>query len=198
MEQARPSRLPPGSKGTGESRTGSTSVCDVVFDEDRHQLRTANGPEIMAALRNLTTRPHPPDPRPRRRYRLHHQIPVTTTKTSHQTHHPTNHLTRLCRPPAQLTDLPLSASLSQLTRRPSCGPGRWRAPSCILRPSYLPSGGQVIRRSDRGDSAFLLDDLTHHLLFELPGVSRCWHSLHPIDSREKTPQSKKHHALHTI
>ena len=46
--------MPPGSKGTGESRTGSTSVCDVVFDEDRHQLRTANGPEIMAALRNLT------------------------------------------------------------------------------------------------------------------------------------------------
>ena len=26
---------------------------DVVFDEDRHQLRTRNGPEIMAALRNL-------------------------------------------------------------------------------------------------------------------------------------------------
>ena len=28
-------------------------VRDVVFDEDRHQLRTRNGPEIMAALRNL-------------------------------------------------------------------------------------------------------------------------------------------------
>ena len=28
-------------------------VRDVVFDEDRHQLRTANGPQIMAALRNL-------------------------------------------------------------------------------------------------------------------------------------------------
>lgn len=28
-------------------------VRDVTFDEDRHQLRTANGPEIMAALRNL-------------------------------------------------------------------------------------------------------------------------------------------------
>ena len=25
----------------------------MVFDEDRHQLRTASGPEIMAALRNL-------------------------------------------------------------------------------------------------------------------------------------------------
>ena len=28
-------------------------VRDVVFDEDRHQLRTANGPQVMAALRNL-------------------------------------------------------------------------------------------------------------------------------------------------
>ena len=28
-------------------------IRDVVFDEDRHQLRTANGPQIMAALRNL-------------------------------------------------------------------------------------------------------------------------------------------------
>ena len=28
-------------------------VRDVVFDEDRHQLRTANGPKVMAALRNL-------------------------------------------------------------------------------------------------------------------------------------------------
>ena len=25
----------------------------MVFDEDRHQLRTRNGPQIMAALRNL-------------------------------------------------------------------------------------------------------------------------------------------------
>ena len=28
-------------------------IRDVVFDEDRHQLRTANGPQVMAALRNL-------------------------------------------------------------------------------------------------------------------------------------------------
>ena len=28
-------------------------IRDVVFDEDRHQLSTRNGPEIMAALRNL-------------------------------------------------------------------------------------------------------------------------------------------------
>ena len=31
-------------------------VRDVVFDEDRHQLRTRNGPQIMAALRNLAIR----------------------------------------------------------------------------------------------------------------------------------------------
>ena len=28
-------------------------VRDVILDEDHHQLRTANGPEIMAALTNL-------------------------------------------------------------------------------------------------------------------------------------------------
>lgn len=27
-------------------------VRDVTFDEDRHQLRTGSGPQIMAALRN--------------------------------------------------------------------------------------------------------------------------------------------------
>ena len=28
-------------------------VRDVTFDEDRSQVRTSNGPQIMAALRNL-------------------------------------------------------------------------------------------------------------------------------------------------
>ena len=51
MPSPRPS--PPGSKDTGESRTGFTSVRDVITGEDRHQLRTRNGPEIMASLRNL-------------------------------------------------------------------------------------------------------------------------------------------------
>ena len=150
----------------------------------------------MAALRNLTTRHHPSGPRRPSRYRLHHQIPVTTTKTCHQAHHPTNHLTRLCRPPAQLTELPLSAALSRLTGGHSYGPGRWRAPSCILRTCYPPSGGQVIRRGDRGDGAFLLDDFTHHLLLELLGVSRCWHSLHPIDPQEKIPRPRN--TMHSI
>ena len=28
-------------------------IRDVIFDEDHHQLRTTNGPQIMATLRNL-------------------------------------------------------------------------------------------------------------------------------------------------
>ena len=63
-------------------------VRDVVFDEDRHQLRTGNGPKVIATLRNLATRPHPTLPRHRHLHRQHHQIPVTTTQTSHQTTHP--------------------------------------------------------------------------------------------------------------
>ncbi len=74
-------------------------VRDVIFDEDRHQLRTANGPQVMAALRNLATRPHPTHPRRQHLHRLNHQIPVKTPQTSHQTTHPSPHLNRLCRPP---------------------------------------------------------------------------------------------------
>lgn len=96
MPSPRSSR--PGSKGTGGLRTDSTSIRDVVFDEDRHQLHIRNGPQIMATLRNLATRSHPPGPRRRHRHRHNYQIPVTTTHTSHQTTHPTNHLNQLCRP----------------------------------------------------------------------------------------------------
>ena len=64
-------------------------VRDVVFDEDRHQLRTANGPEIMAALRNLATRPHPTLPQCRHLHRLNHQSLGQTPQTTH----PTSHLT---------------------------------------------------------------------------------------------------------
>ncbi|WP_430515750.1 transposase [Actinomyces oris] len=73
-------------------------IRDVVFDEDRHQLSTRNGPEIMATLRKLATRPHPPGPRRRHLHRLNYQIPVTTTHASYQATHPTNHLNQLCRP----------------------------------------------------------------------------------------------------
>ena len=55
---------------------------------------------------------------------------------------------------------------------------------------------KVIRRGVRRDGAFLLDDFSHDLLFELLGVSRCWHGIYPIDSREeKLPLSEKDHAL---
>ena len=95
-------------------------VRDVVFDEDRHQLRTANGPQVMAALRNLATRPHPTLPRRRHLHRLNHQIPVTTTQTSHQTTHPTNHLNQLCRPPAPTPSRAFLMNLVEhLTERPS-------------------------------------------------------------------------------
>ena len=99
MEQAQPEQVAAWVQGHWGIENRLHWVHDVVFDEDRHQLRTRNGPEIMTTLRNLTTRPHPPGPRHPSRHRLHQQIPVTTTKTRHQAHHPTNHLTRPCRPP---------------------------------------------------------------------------------------------------
>jgi len=110
MEQAQPEQVAAWVQGHWGIENRLHWVRDVVFDEDRHQLRTRNGPEIMTTLRNLTTRTHPPGPRRSSRYRLHHQIPVTTTKTRHQAHRPANHLTRTlpipllthrpCRPPA--------------------------------------------------------------------------------------------------
>ena len=102
MEQAQPEQVAAWVQGHWGIENRLHWVRDVVFDEDRHQLRTRNGPEIMAALRNLATRPHPPGPRRPSRYRLHHQIPVTTTKTRHQATHPANHLNRLCQPPDPL------------------------------------------------------------------------------------------------
>ena len=110
MEQAQPEQVAAWVQGHWGIENRLHWIRNVVFDEDRHQLRTRNGPEIMAALRNLTTRHHPSGPRRPSRYRLHHQIPVTTTKTRHQAHHPTNHLTRLCRPPAYGTALATSRS----------------------------------------------------------------------------------------
>ena len=52
----------------------------------------------------------------------------------------------------------------------------------------------VIRRGDRGDGAFLLDDLAHHLGLELVGVSRCWHGLHPIDSGRLIHSIRQRHS----
>ena len=71
----------------------------MVTGEDHHQLRTANGPENMAALRNLATRPHTALSRPQCLQRLDHQILVTTPKPRHQATHPPTPLNRHGRPP---------------------------------------------------------------------------------------------------
>ena len=77
-------------------------IRDVVTGEDRHQLRTRNGPLISAALRNPATRPHPPLPRTPHTHH-HHQSHGPTPPTSHQTTHPTTPLNRPCRPPGPLS-----------------------------------------------------------------------------------------------
>ena len=97
--QAQPEQVAAWVRGHWKIENRLHWVRDVVTGEDHHQLRTANGPENMAALRNLATRPHPTLSRPQCLYRLGHQIPITTTKTRHQATHPANHLNRLCRPP---------------------------------------------------------------------------------------------------
>ena len=53
MEQAQPEQVAAWVQGHWGIENRLHWVRDVVFDEDRHQLRTRNGPEIMAALRNL-------------------------------------------------------------------------------------------------------------------------------------------------
>ena len=50
---ARPEQVAAWARGHWTIENRLHWVRDVVFDEDRHQLRTANGPQIMAALRNL-------------------------------------------------------------------------------------------------------------------------------------------------
>ena len=54
MEQAQPEQVAAWVQGHWGIENRLHWIRDVVFDEDRHQLRTRNGPEIMAALRNLT------------------------------------------------------------------------------------------------------------------------------------------------
>lgn len=53
MDQAQPETVTAWVQGYWGIENRLHWVRDVVFDEDHHQLRTANGPEIMAALRNL-------------------------------------------------------------------------------------------------------------------------------------------------
>ena len=100
MDQAQPEAVASWARGHWAIENRLHWVRDVVFDEDRHQLRTANGPQIMAALRNLAIS----------LIRLFHgpRAPIAATtramaprpRTSHRPDHPTNHLNRLCRPPA--------------------------------------------------------------------------------------------------
>ena len=89
MDQARPEQIAARARGHWGIANRLHRVRDVVTGEDRHQLRTRNGPEIMAALRNLVTRPHPTLPRTPRAHRRHHQSHGPTPPTSHQTTHPT-------------------------------------------------------------------------------------------------------------
>ena len=53
MDQAQPEAVASWARGHWTIENRLHWVRDVVFDEDRHQLRTGNGPQIMAALRNL-------------------------------------------------------------------------------------------------------------------------------------------------
>ena len=127
-------------------------VRDVVFDEDHHQLRTRNGPEIIAALRNLATRPHPPDLRHQNRYRLNHQIPVQTPQTSHQPTNPTNPPNQLCRPPERLPITPTGGRQSRWVRVSelvSRGGVCWDDEWCLVNPFVLGARADVIFHHDR-------------------------------------------------
>ena len=53
MGQAQPEQVAAWVRGHWKLENRLHWVRDVVLDEDHHQLRTANGPENMAALRNL-------------------------------------------------------------------------------------------------------------------------------------------------
>ena len=53
MDQAQPEAAASWARGHWTIENRLHWVRDVVTGEDRHQLRTRNGPEIMAALRNL-------------------------------------------------------------------------------------------------------------------------------------------------
>ena len=53
MDQAQPEAVASWARDHWAIENRLHWIRDVVFDEDRHQLRTANGPQVMAALRNL-------------------------------------------------------------------------------------------------------------------------------------------------
>ena len=85
VDQACPEQIAAWTRGHWDIANRLHWIRDMVTGEDRHQLRTRNGPLISAALRNLATRPHPPRPRTPHTHRRHHQSHGQTSPTSHQT-----------------------------------------------------------------------------------------------------------------
>ena len=118
VDQARPEQIAAWTRGHWAIENRLHWIGDMVTGEDRHQLRTRNGPQIMAALRNPATRPHPPRPRTPHTHHHHHQIPGPTPPTSHQTTHPTTPLNQPCRPPATSTEN-LRVTARVVSRRPA-------------------------------------------------------------------------------
>ena len=53
MDQAPPEQVASWARGHWTIENRLHWIRDVVFDEDRHRLRTGNAPQVMAALRNL-------------------------------------------------------------------------------------------------------------------------------------------------
>ena len=95
--------------------------------------------------------PHQTPPRPPSPHRRHHQSHGQTPPTSHRPDHPTNHLNRLCRPPA---GGPRAGVLS-------CHFGCSR----VHRPHHLP----VVGRPPQGARREAVAEGGH-----LPGPGRCW------------------------
>jgi predicted transposase YbfD/YdcC len=65
--QAGPARLADLIRGHWSIENGLHYVRDVTFGEDTSQLRTGNGPQVMACLRNLIIGTLPPAPISQRR-----------------------------------------------------------------------------------------------------------------------------------
>ena len=57
VDQARPEQIAAWTRGHWDIENRLHWIRDMVTGEDRHQLRTRNGPQIMAALRNLAISP---------------------------------------------------------------------------------------------------------------------------------------------
>ncbi|WP_441294076.1 hypothetical protein [Actinomyces sp. oral taxon 414] len=99
MDQAQPEAVASWARDHWAIENRLHWIRDVVTGEDRHQLRTANGPFGLGRPAQPRHQPHQTLPRPPSPHRRHHQSHGPTPRTSHRPDHPTNHLNRLCRPP---------------------------------------------------------------------------------------------------